>query len=107
MNHYTVHQFAEILGKTPGHIVKLIQENFIRAKKLDPTKKTSPYVILKEDGDRYLKSPVKLGRRAKRCEPCDHPKKRCKRCNRDICRNDFHYQVKSKGLLRPYCKDCD
>ena len=46
-------------------------------------------------------------KRFKRCEPCQHKKKKCIKCKKLICLNDYHLAVSnSTTYKRTECKDC-
>lgn len=46
------------------------------------------------------------GRIPRRCEPCSHPKKRCRCCKRYLCFNDFTTRNKATNKTQYDCKDC-
>lgn len=43
----------------------------------------------------------------KRCESCEHPKKKCRKCKKLICLNDFSIANITYHIIRPDCKDCE
>jgi hypothetical protein len=104
---YTVTQAAKYAKKEKITIHHAIRRKILIAEKLDPSVQNSPFLIDEKDLKNYVENHTITGPKKKRCEPCNHEKKNCLTCKRQLCLNDFYMQNSSTARKRPSCKDCD
>jgi hypothetical protein len=106
MSKLTTSQFATKIGLSIPQTKKLLREGIIHGEKIDPSKRTSAYLIPEREAERYQKASKSRVKAVKRCEPCQHqPKKLCASCKRPICIKD--YRKTREGLPAAKCKDCE